>query len=205
VFCASIRSIPAVLVGGEAVVATTWSWGGVATALAPSVTVDTRAPSRRTVLDGALAPSMTTIEVVPGAIVGPEFHRAVPVATARERDESRLVFAPGPGRVGTRCDIGQCVRRGEILANVGRVEITAPVDGVLKGVPARGARVVTGDVVAEVDPSLSPQHCFRIDPDAAAVATALSAALGEERLDLRTAPCLRPAGGGDARSRIESR
>lgn len=47
VFCASVRSIPAVLGHDDAIATTTWSWTGVAHLLAPVALIDTRAPSER--------------------------------------------------------------------------------------------------------------------------------------------------------------
>ena len=45
-FCASVKSIPAVLARGDMIAATTWSWRGVAAAIGPVACFDLRDPPR---------------------------------------------------------------------------------------------------------------------------------------------------------------
>ena len=179
VFCASVRSIPAVLDRAQAIAATAWSWAGVANALSPVAMVETRAPStRRALLDRAVAPPMLTIEVVPGALAGPGFDRAVTLPP--HRPGGRVVYAPATGWFATSRAVGEPVHRGDALGSVGGAPIIAPVDGRLRGLSARGARVHAGCEIAEVDPHGDFANCFGLDPRAEAIARAVSEAIGCE-------------------------
>lgn len=181
VFCASVRSIPAVLDRCVAVAATTWSWAGVAAALSPVAMIETRAPSaRRTSLDRTTAPPLLTIEIVPGAIAGPEFDVAIhmpPPQPVRER----VLYAPCTGRFSTHRSIGEPVRAGETIGIVGGVPVVAPIDGCLRGLSARGARLRVGSELVEIDPRADPTRCFGLDERSNAIARGVSEALEGER------------------------
>lgn len=180
VFCASVRSIPAVLGRAGAIAATAWSWAGVANALAPVAMVETRPPSaRRAPLDRAAASPMLTIEVVPGALAGPGFDRTVRLPPHRPGG-GRVLFAPVTGWFATSRAIGETVRRGETIGSVGGVAIIAPVDGRLRGLSARGARIHAGCELAEVDPQGDFASCFGLDPRADAIARSVAEAIGCE-------------------------
>ena len=180
VFCASVRSIPSVLDRSVAVAATTWSWGGVASALAPLAIIETRAPSaRRSVVDGRALPPLMALEVVPGAVAGPEFDVAIALPPPQASRE-RVVYAPCDGRFGTRRSIGEQVRSGDVLGTLGGEAIIAPIDGCLRGLSARGARLRSGDELVEIDPSAEPTRCFGLDPRASAIAEGVSRALRDE-------------------------
>lgn len=182
IFCASIRSIPAVLHQREAIAATTWSWGGVAAALAPVVTVDTRAASRRTRLDRSISPAMLTIEIVPGAVTGPEFDVAIASRPAVRSDARAPLHAPESGRFSTLHGIGDWLSSGDAVGVVGRARLVAPCEGRLTALSARGARVQAGDLVCEIDRHATDRQCFGLDPDAVTVAEAVSRAVEAERL-----------------------
>lgn len=192
VFCASVRSLPAVLDRSLAVAATTWSWSGVAAALSPVAMIETRAPSaRRTPLDRTTAPPLMTIEVVPGAIAGPEFDLAISVPPAQPIRE-RVLYAPCAGRFGTSRSIGEVVRAGETVGSLGGLPIVAPIAGCLRGLSARGARLRAGGELAEIDPRAGPTRCFGLDERSAAIARGVSEALRSERSPARAPP--RPPG-----------
>ena len=161
VFCASVRSIPAVLGRAGAIAATAWSWAGVANALAPVAMVETRPPSaRRAPLD-------------------PGFDRTVRLPPHRPGG-GRVLFAPVTGWFATSRAIGETVRRGETIGSVGGVAIIAPVDGRLRGLSARGARIHAGCELAEVDPQGDFASCFGLDPRADAIARSVAEAIGCE-------------------------
>lgn len=73
------------------------------------------------------------------------------------------------------------MKAGDTLGTVGGVPIVAPIDGCLRGLTARGARVVTGRGVAAIDPRGDPLRCFGIESRAGAIAQAVSVALASER------------------------
>jgi xanthine dehydrogenase accessory factor len=180
VFCASVRSIPAVLDRTVAVAATTWSWAGVASALSAVSVIETRPPSaRRASLARSTAPPLLTLEVVPGAIAGPEFDLAIRLPAPHPIRE-RVLYAPCDGRFGTLRSIGELVAAGETVGSVGNVPIVAPIGGCLRGISARGARLRVGGEVVEIDPRADPARCFGLDERSSAIADAVSEALQAE-------------------------
>ena len=180
VFCSSVRSIPAVLDRAGAIAATSWSWPGVAAALSPLAVIETRAPSaRRVPLETSPAPPLLTLEVVPGALVGPEFDVAVPLPEPRHRP-GRIVFAPCSGPFATRHAIGDVVHRGDTLGHLAGMAMIAPLDGCLRGLTARGARVHSGCELAEIDPSGNASGCFGLDERASAIAREVSRTVSRE-------------------------
>ena len=54
------------------------------------------------------------------------------------------------------------MRAGQIVGGLGNEAIAAPVDGVLLGLAARGARVEPGDTLVEVDPDGLAHRCYGI-------------------------------------------
>jgi xanthine dehydrogenase accessory factor len=183
-FCASVRSVPVVLERGEMIAATTWSWRGVAAALAPIALVDARVAKRSTPARlKPHAPSpLLTIGLGPGYRVGEHVDVAIETAWGARlgsvveeggtlafsgdprvvggAGRERFVYAPVGGRFNTACKIGDRVSAGERIAALGGVAIAAPLAGVLRGLSARGARIVPGQKVVEVDPRGDPALCF---------------------------------------------
>jgi xanthine dehydrogenase accessory factor len=140
-FASSVRSIPAVLARGDMIAATTWSSGGVAAALDVIAVVTTRCPPRS-----------------PNAPDG-----VVTVLATGGGDAARpRALAPRAGRFSTRCEIAEHVGAGDLLGEVAGDPIVAPASGVLRGLSARGARVVTGQCVVEIDTGGEAQRCFGI-------------------------------------------
>jgi xanthine dehydrogenase accessory factor len=199
VFCASVRSIPTALARSRMIVATTWSWAGVAASLPPTVVVhayrrgrsdeDFRAPE---------APGWATIGIGPGFVAGGNVDVVVESAGSApgtviragaassiddetwEQDAlTESVRASVSGRFTTGRRIGAAVLRGETIGAIGLVPIAAPVAGVLRGLTARGARVTTGMRVAEIDPRGDPVACFGISDRSRAIARGVLAAVAE--------------------------
>jgi xanthine dehydrogenase accessory factor len=181
VFCASVRSIPAVLDRAGAIAATAWSWAGVAGTLSPIAMIETRAPSaRRTPIDRKTLPPLLTIEVMPGALAGAEFDVAVALPP-RQAAGARVLYAPATGFFATSRAIGDAVQRGDTLGGIAGVGVIAPVAGRVRALSARGARVHTGCEIAEIDPRGDFAGCFGLDPRAEAIARAASEAIQRER------------------------
>jgi xanthine dehydrogenase accessory factor len=65
----------------------------------------------------------------------------------------RYVYSPTAGIFRTTCQIGNAVRQGDLVAEVGWTTLTAPLDGVLRGLTRDGVPVLEGTKVIEVDPS----------------------------------------------------
>lgn len=200
VFCASVRSIPAVLARREMVVATTWSWGGVAAALPPAVVVhshwrgrpagDYRARDPQSWVAIGVGPGFVAgqdvdcvVESAPGHALGTVISAGSATSTGdHELDlagpgDAWLVHAPVGGRFTTDRRIGSAVVRGEIVGAIGVLPVAAPVTGVLCGLTARGARVAAGMRVAEIDPDGDPAACFGICERSRTIAQGVVAAL----------------------------
>jgi xanthine dehydrogenase accessory factor len=64
----------------------------------------------------------------------------------------RYVYAPGDGIFRTTLEIGDTVARGDVVARIGAWALTAPLDGMLRGLTRDGVRVTAGTKVIEVDP-----------------------------------------------------
>ena len=64
----------------------------------------------------------------------------------------RYVYAPIAGTFNTRMEIGESVRQGHTVASIDSTALTAPLDGVLRGLTRDGVRVSVGTKVIEVDP-----------------------------------------------------
>jgi xanthine dehydrogenase accessory factor len=64
----------------------------------------------------------------------------------------RYVYAPFDGVFRTKARIGEEVRQGQEIAEIGFTLLTAPLDGVLRGLTRDGVTVTTRTKVIEVDP-----------------------------------------------------
>jgi xanthine dehydrogenase accessory factor len=188
-FCASVRSIPSVL-GQRLIAATTWSWPGLAEALRPEVIVDARLhadPGQRS----PQGPMESIIRLVGGSHRGADVHAAVgeiELSAPRLGEDARgnPDYAGAPywvtrteqaGRCMTTRRIGDRVRAGEVVAQVGLSAIVAPASGALCGLAARGARLRAGQTVVEVDPRGDPVLCFGLWDAARPVAADVLVAL----------------------------
>jgi xanthine dehydrogenase accessory factor len=199
-FCASVKSIPAVLDRHRLIAATTWSWRGVAQALGAVALVDARLRKRNKSAD-LRSGALTTIGLGPGFIAGANVDVAIETAwgdrlgavidsgptlsfvahwpaiggAARER----FVYAPAAGRFTTNRRIAGRVLKGELVGAVGAQIVTAPLDGVLRGLTARGARVGPGTKILEVDPRGDPALCYGPEERPLAIARGVLAALAD--------------------------
>lgn len=173
-FCASVKSIPSVLERRSLVAATTWSWQGVAAALAARVLVDTRADGERAMLRDVAPEGLLTVGV---GRVAPGVHVHIAADGAGADDGVRTVAAGGAGRFATARRIGDRVLAGETIGAIGNASVMAPCSGVLLGLSARGARLAAGQTVVEVDPAGCPARCFQPDARSRATAERVIAAL----------------------------
>jgi len=185
-FCASVRSIPTVIDRQDMIAATTWSWPGVAAAMAPMALVDARVAKRSApaVLKSELTDTLLTVGVGPGFHAG--VHADVAIETAWGDDlgaviesgttrtfegeprplggvgRERYIYAPRAGRFQSYYRIGDNVVARETVATIDGHGLDAPISGVLRGLSARGARVAPGQKVVEIDPRGDPALCFGI-------------------------------------------
>ncbi|MFO7584539.1 MAG: hypothetical protein R6W69_07400 [Anaerolineales bacterium] len=64
----------------------------------------------------------------------------------------RYVYAPAEGIFRTGLQVGEAVRRGQVVAEINGQPLTAPLDGVLRGLTRDGVLVAVKTKVIEVDP-----------------------------------------------------
>jgi xanthine dehydrogenase accessory factor len=200
-FCASLKSIPSVLVR-RLIAATTWSWPGVVGALAPTVLVDARGRKRRgsEILLGRVP---FTIGIGVDFVEGENVDVAIDLAADSSHGPgeepnplepaSRADFAAGcgadciveaarHGRFMTERRIGDAVRVGQIVGGLGNEAIAAPAGGVLLGLAARGARIEPGDKLVEVDPTGVAYRCYGVGAGPRHVAANVMSALSSRRV-----------------------
>lgn len=117
----------------------------------------------------------------PGFTAGENCHRAVETgwddlgtivetgSTAPLRGEprtilgharDRLVYAPGPGIFNSSRQIGDAVKQGERVGEIGGTTLTAPLSGILRGLTRSGVHVETGTKLIEIDPRGNPATAF---------------------------------------------
>ena len=83
---------------------------------------------------------------------------------------SRVLRAPTDGVFTGRTQIGDIVKQGALLAEVGGEPIRAEFDGALRGLLHDGLRVGRGLKVGDLDPRGVREYCFQISDKARAVA-----------------------------------
>ena len=203
-FCASVRSIPFVLDRREMIAATTWSWQGVTQALQPFALIDARVNKRQPPpLLKANARELLTIGLGPGFVAG--VHADIAIETAWDAlgsiieagatrpfageprllggaGRERYVYAPVAGRFGSDLTIGDRVARGDIVGTIDGEPIAAPLDGVLRGLCSRGARVIERQKIVEVDPRGDPSLCFGLAERPRRIAQGVIEALARRRV-----------------------
>ena len=193
-YCASLKSIPSILQRGM-IAATTWSWPGIAKAFDVALLIDARGRQRHrsenlrgcvplTIGVGANLGAVGWVDLaVPAA--GGGVAAIPPTITgdsgdghAETMDEPvRTIEARRHGRFMTDRRIGERVRAGEVVGALGNDAVAAPADGVLLGLPARGARIEPGDILVEVDLVRAGHQCYGIAAAARATAARVVAAI----------------------------
>ncbi len=83
----------------------------------------------------------------------------------------RVIHAPESGCIHNRCEIGDIVREGELLATIGETEVRASLSGVLRGIIRDGYPVEQGLKIADIDPRISEQkNCSTISDKSRCIA-----------------------------------
>ena len=181
--CAS--ALPAAIADGAAVAVCVASIAETLTAVAFDVVVDARMRKReRPERQIELAP--LTIGLGPNVVAGETTHLAIETqwgddlgkvlragATRALGGEprsfdgharDRFVYAPVAGVLRTSAAIAQRVRAGEVVATIGAEPLTAPLDGILRGLTHDGVPVQRGTKVLEVDPRGDPSKVVGVGP-----------------------------------------
>ncbi len=79
----------------------------------------------------------------------------------------RVIYSPVDGLFRALHGIGDCVKKGDILACVGDTEIFTEIDGILRGSIRNGMEVSRGLKIFDVDPRLDEkENCYKISDKA---------------------------------------
>jgi len=163
----------------------------------PDVLIDATLAKRN--LGTSLADAPLVIALGPGFTAGTDCH--VVVETNRGHDLGRLITAGSaepntgiPGDIGgytaervlraptaglfiTDRQIGDLVRKGEVIGMVGTANVSAQIDGILRGLIRPGSTVRTGLKIGDVDPRGETGYCDTISEKARALGGAVLEAI----------------------------
>ncbi len=81
-------------------------------------------------------------------------------------DVERVLRSPVEGVLENLAEIGDYLRKGQIVARVGNQKVLAPFDGVLRGMMHAGLVVKQGDKIGDVDPRNDPRYCTLVSDKA---------------------------------------
>lgn len=81
----------------------------------------------------------------------------------------RLLRAPCDGVFKQNADIGAIVKKGNAVASVNGLLVTAEIGGVLRGILRDGANVTAGMKCGDIDPRAEAFHCFTVSDKARAI------------------------------------
>ncbi|MEZ4593552.1 MAG: selenium-dependent molybdenum cofactor biosynthesis protein YqeB [Chloroflexota bacterium] len=81
----------------------------------------------------------------------------------------RVLRAPAAGEVNWRLEIGDFVTEGQVIGDVAGQTISAPFDGVLRGLIAPGTEVPAGLKIGDLDARADVSACFTISEKALAI------------------------------------
>jgi xanthine dehydrogenase accessory factor len=82
----------------------------------------------------------------------------------------RVLRAPADGPWKNKVDIGDLVRKGDILRSVAGIPVEALIDGVLRGMIRPAITVTRGMKIGDIDPRSRREYCYTISEKALAVA-----------------------------------
>lgn len=85
-------------------------------------------------------------------------------------DVERVIKAPCNGELKIVCDIGEIVKKQQVIAYVGEVTIKATIDGVVRGMIYQNTWVTEGLKIADIDPRGCVEYCYTISDKARAIA-----------------------------------
>ena len=157
--------------------------------LRPAVVVDAR--MAKAPLDTMPQAAQLVVGLGPGLVAGEHCHAVV--ETQRGHDLGRVIWegpaqadtgepeqvmgyrservlrAPVAGQLRATVQIGDLVRRGDTLASVNGALVTAPFDGMLRGMLFDGIEVRSGEKIGDLDPRGQRRYCFSISDKSLAV------------------------------------
>jgi xanthine dehydrogenase accessory factor len=84
--------------------------------------------------------------------------------------EERVLRAPGDGQFITDRSIGNLVKKGEVVGLVAAKDVTANIDGVIRGLIRSGSLVYRGLKIGDIDSRADVDYCTTISDKARAIA-----------------------------------
>jgi len=96
-----------------------------------------------------------------------EPHTGIPGSTLGFTRE-RVLRAPHGGRVRHHQEIGDAIKKGDLVLSVDETPLFAPIDGVLRGL-IREIEVTAQEKLGDIDPSGIREHCYTITDKARAI------------------------------------
>jgi len=86
-----------------------------------------------------------------------------------QRGAERVLRAPAAGTLRSNRIIGEIIRKGEVIAEVDGVPVTAVFDGILRGLIHPGVHIESGTKIGDLDPRQDPTLVERVSDKALAV------------------------------------
>jgi len=194
-----VQGVECLLINTTAAVSPTWEQGKIPLLVDPSfdskrtvqpdVVVDATLAKRN--LGTGLNDGPVVIGVGPGFEVGVDVHYVV--ETNRGHDLGRLLLKgaaspntgiPGPvmgitkarvlrapkeGKWESVLDIGDMVRKGEVVGSISGAAVKSEIDGVIRGLIRPGIQVPEGLKIGDIDPRGKKEYCFTISEKALAI------------------------------------
>lgn len=81
----------------------------------------------------------------------------------------RVIKAPCEGKIKSVLDIGDTVKKGQIIAQIGTVPVVSKIEGVIRGLIMNNTYVMEGLKIGDVDPRGIKEYCFTISEKARAI------------------------------------
>lgn len=78
----------------------------------------------------------------------------------------RLLRSPADGEFVSHCRITENVKIGQVVGMVADVNVTAEIDGMVRGLIHDGLTVTTGQKIGDIDPQCEKERCLRISEKA---------------------------------------
>jgi len=77
-------------------------------------------------------------------------------------DNNKVINTPVEGIIKTYADIGDMVKKGQMVAEINNHKILAQNSGIVRGIIQNGSSVWKGLKVVEIDSEVSPEQCYRL-------------------------------------------
>lgn len=98
----------------------------------------------------------------------PEAYSGVP-APVLGYSRERVLRSPATGKFEARCQIGETVRKGQVLGQVGSVAVIGTIDGIVRGLIRSGLEVTSGQKIGDIDPRGEKERCYQMSGKANAI------------------------------------